>query len=284
MHKGNRTARENVSEGDVYYGNINSRQRFPYRSFSPELFDDAIFNEGTDVWAYGVTLIEMYQLGSKPYPGIDNPAELMHFLKLGKIHTKPYLCPEDMYANIIQACFSQRVDRPTFTTLAAQLHQFKLSAEGSITTETSAPENFTPQNNASNSIVEIINYSSQQPLRPGFTSQITEGRTESLPNDPIGVISQSYNQIISSPLREAQSGFRSQVSEGRTESLPNDPIGITSQPYNQSISSPLQDLNSQGSSDIIGQYSQYSYIPTKADNSDSEVPDDEITLTTTSFV
>ena len=249
MHKGNGKPNKNNPKANIeaiYYGNMNSRQRFPYLSFAPELFDDVkIFDEGTDVWAYGVTLVEMYQLGSKPYPRIDNPTELMYFLKLGKIHAKPYLCPEDMYANIIKACFSQRVDRPTFTTLAAQLNQFKLSAEGSITTETSAPEGFTSQNNASNSIIEIINYSSQQPLRPGFTSQITEARNVSLPNDPIGVISQSYNQIIASP---------------------------------------LQDLNSQGSSDIIGQYSQYLYIPTKADNSDSEVPDDEITLTTNSFV
>ena len=84
----------------------------------------------------------------------------------------------------------------------------------------------------------------------------------------------NHNQIISNPLQEVKSGFTSQVTEGRTESLPNDPIGVISQSYNQIISSPLQDLNSQGSSDIIGQYSQYLYIPTKADNSDSDVSDD----------
>jgi hypothetical protein len=139
-------------------------------------------------------------------------------------------------------------------------------------------------NSILNSIAANINYSLQQPLRPGFTSQVSEGRNESLQNDPIGVISQSYNQIISNPLQGVNTGFTSQVTEERTESLPNDPIGVTSQPYNQIISSPLQDLKSQGSSDIIGQYSQYLYIPTKADNSDSEVPDDEITLTTTSFI
>ena len=90
MHKGNGKPNKSNPEANIeaiYYGTMNSRQKFPYLSFAPELFDDAKrFDEGTDVWAYGVTLIEMYQLGSKPYPGIDNPAELMHFFKLDKIH------------------------------------------------------------------------------------------------------------------------------------------------------------------------------------------------------
>ena len=132
MHKGNRTASENGSEADVYYGIMNSQQKLPYRSFAPELFDDGkmIFDKSTDVWAYGITLIEMYRLGSMPYPTIANPQELMHFFTLGKIHAKPHLCPKDMYANIIQACFSiKKRDRPTFSMLAMQLKQIELGRE-----------------------------------------------------------------------------------------------------------------------------------------------------------
>jgi len=132
MHKGNRTASENGSEADVYYGNMNSQQKLPFRSFAPELFDDGkmIFDKSTDVWAYGIILIEMYRLGSMPYPTIANPRELMHFFTLGKIHAKPHLCPKDMYANIIQACFSiKKRDRPTFSMLAMQLKQIKLGQE-----------------------------------------------------------------------------------------------------------------------------------------------------------
>ena len=290
MHKGNRTASENGSEADVYYGNMNSQQKLPFRSFAPELFDDGkmIFDKSTDVWAYGIILIEMYRLGSMPYPTIANPRELMHFFTLGKIHAKPHLCPKDMYANIIQACFSiKKRDRPTFSMLAMQLKQIKLDIESSTTT-TFVSENFNLAEDEPNS------HRSVQPLQPGFTSKVPGNGIESLPNDS-GVISQSFNQIMSSPLQDSKSrassdiiGQYSQYLDLPAEDFSDSKVpidsGVISQSYNQIMSSPLQDSKSRDFSDSEVpidemKYTDFSGKPVNWNRMDSEVPIDEMKYT-----
>ena len=259
MHKGNRTASENGSEADVYYGNMNSQQKLPFRSFAPELFDDGkmIFDKSTDVWAYGVILIEMYRLGSMPYPTIANPRELMHFFTLGKIHAKPHLCPKDMYANIIQACFSiKKRDRPTFSMLAMQLKQIKLDIESSTTT-TFVSENFNLAEDGPNS------HRSVQPLQPGFTSKVPGNGIESLPNDS-GVISQSFNQIMSSPLQDSKSR------DFKYSEVPIDEMKYTD------FSGKPVNWNRMDSEVPIDEMKY-------TDFSDSEVPIDEMKYTTNSF-
>jgi len=48
-----------------------NQEPLPWRWMPPEALKFLQFNEKSDVWAYGVTLWEMYSLGEKPYPGLS---------------------------------------------------------------------------------------------------------------------------------------------------------------------------------------------------------------------
>ena len=107
-------------------------QDLPMRQFAPELFGEnmSTFDEKTDIWAYGLTLIELYQLGDAPYQNL-NPRQpgllqrLRIFLLSTRVHPKPLLCPDVVYDRIIVPCFSERSERPTFHQVAQELESIK---------------------------------------------------------------------------------------------------------------------------------------------------------------
>lgn len=43
--------------------------KVPAKWMAPESLIDGVFDEKTDVWAYGVTIWEIFSLGRNPYPG-----------------------------------------------------------------------------------------------------------------------------------------------------------------------------------------------------------------------
>eukprot|EP00731_Ephydatia_muelleri_P006861 Em0003g1109a len=47
-------------------------QKKPVKWMPPEMLQDGISTEKTDVWAYGVTCWEIFSLGAAPYPGVEN--------------------------------------------------------------------------------------------------------------------------------------------------------------------------------------------------------------------
>jgi len=57
---------------------------------SIEALDQKRFSSASDVWAFGVTLWEMFSLGQNPYPGMNWSIEFLDDLKTG-LRLK---CPE----------------------------------------------------------------------------------------------------------------------------------------------------------------------------------------------
>ena len=47
-------------EDSAYYTSTNSDTRLPIRWMAPEVFQSQKFGEASDVWAYGITLVEIY--------------------------------------------------------------------------------------------------------------------------------------------------------------------------------------------------------------------------------
>ena len=69
MHRSKRRSKDKrrSSGNDNYYAIVNRDTLLPTLTMAPEVFNNHKFNESTDVWAFAITLIEMYQLGDMPY-------------------------------------------------------------------------------------------------------------------------------------------------------------------------------------------------------------------------
>ncbi|CAG0888866.1 unnamed protein product [Darwinula stevensoni] len=82
------------------------------------LTQDKVYTSKSDVWAYGITLWEMFSLGKTPYPGI-NGAELVRLLQTGYRMEAPRFADHHFY-EIMRKCWDEDPsNRPTFHALSA---------------------------------------------------------------------------------------------------------------------------------------------------------------------
>ena len=140
----------------------------PLRWLAPEILFQVPrrFTEMSDSWAFGIVCIEAFQPGVSPYHNLTD-SELFELLQSGGMHSCPNFCPTKLYSEIISKCLScEAGDRMTFVDLCVHLEQGLESG----------------------SIVDSIT------TRSRFKNR----------NDPRGVISQSYDEIMSNPLQQSK--------------------------------------------------------------------------------
>lgn len=66
------------------------------------------------MWAFGVTLWEMFSYGCIPYADVGSDREVYQLVVSGERLPKPRECPEAVF-KVMQACWQKRPeDRPTF--------------------------------------------------------------------------------------------------------------------------------------------------------------------------
>ena len=65
----------------------------------PEAMETLKFTMASDVWSYGIVLIEIMQDGATPYPGIDN-AVVMQKVMGGWRHPQPAECSTGVYETL----------------------------------------------------------------------------------------------------------------------------------------------------------------------------------------
>jgi len=58
---------KNLILSDIYQ--ISSRNPLPIKWMAPESFIDFKFSSKTDVWSFGLIIIEIFNKGKNPYPG-----------------------------------------------------------------------------------------------------------------------------------------------------------------------------------------------------------------------
>lgn len=93
----------------------------PIKWMSIEAIRDRIFSVQSDVWAYGVTLWELFTLGSTPYPGVEVNKDFLTFLEDGNRMDRPKYANQEIY-NLLLECWSvEPLDRPTFSMCADKL-------------------------------------------------------------------------------------------------------------------------------------------------------------------
>jgi len=91
-------------EGDDYY-RLSSDTMLPLRWTDPAAVDDLVFSEATDVWSFGVTAIEVFSRGARPYGDLSNMA-LLQQLKEGHLHAQPVDMPASVYTDVVLMCWA----------------------------------------------------------------------------------------------------------------------------------------------------------------------------------
>lgn len=115
-------------EGDDYY-RLTSDTLLPLRWTDPVAVDEQVFSEATDVWAFGVTAIEIFTRGARPYGEWSNLMVLQK-LKEGFRLSRPATMPLSVYTRVVFSCWagsSNEQDsasvRPRFSELSTILSQ-----------------------------------------------------------------------------------------------------------------------------------------------------------------
>ena len=68
----------------------------PIKWMSPEAIQQKIFSTQSDVWAFGITMWEIFTLGNQPYPGIPLDPNFTIRLENGERMAKPKFANDDV--------------------------------------------------------------------------------------------------------------------------------------------------------------------------------------------
>jgi len=92
----------------------------PLKWMAPECISDRTYSQKTDVWAYGITLVEIYTR-EDPYPNLDSLYVATRVM-LGKLKPEvPTFVPSHVKV-IMESCFAvQPQDRPSFEMICEKL-------------------------------------------------------------------------------------------------------------------------------------------------------------------
>ncbi|XP_013404750.1 tyrosine-protein kinase receptor Tie-1-like [Lingula anatina] len=102
------------------------KSRLPTKWMALEVLQDPELNftAASDVWAYGITLWEIYSLGDLPYT-TGNKGKLIGMLESGVRPERPTECPEAIYNDMILKClYNDPSARPTFPQIKDKLYSY----------------------------------------------------------------------------------------------------------------------------------------------------------------
>lgn len=104
--------------------------KFPIKWTSPEAALYGRFTIKSDVWSYGILLVEITTYGCVPYPGMTN-RDVLEQVERGYRMAKPRICPESMFEVMLQCWNKKAEERPTFEYLFNFFDDYFISTEPS---------------------------------------------------------------------------------------------------------------------------------------------------------
>ncbi|XP_036607270.1 tyrosine-protein kinase HCK isoform X2 [Trichosurus vulpecula] len=113
-------------EDNLY--NAREGAKFPIKWTAPEAINYGSFTIKSDVWSFGILLMEIVTYGRIPYPGMSNP-EVIRSLDRGYRMPRTNNCPEELYSIMTRCWMNKPEDRPTFEYLQSVLEDFYTATE-----------------------------------------------------------------------------------------------------------------------------------------------------------
>ena len=117
---------------DIYssdYHKVQSKSLLPVRWMPPESILYGKFSTEADVWAFGVTLWEIYSYGLQPYYGYSNQ-EVIEMIRSRQLLPCPEDCPSRMYAFMVECWHEVPSRRPQFAEIHARLRHWEGMSTG----------------------------------------------------------------------------------------------------------------------------------------------------------
>lgn len=167
---------------DVYacdYYVVQSTKYLPVRWMPPEAIVYGCFAEASDVWAFGVTLWEMYSYGSRPYHDLDN-SQVLDLVRQRCLLECPEHCPPRMYSLMVECWHEMAARRPSFAELHARLQTWPVVAS------------------PAHSIVGPLTYSSPYQMHHQQQQHIMAGRAASVVSGSSGSGVNVANHLMTS--------------------------------------------------------------------------------------
>uniref|UniRef100_A0A8D2L4B0 Tyrosine-protein kinase n=1 Tax=Varanus komodoensis TaxID=61221 RepID=A0A8D2L4B0_VARKO len=103
--------------------------KFPIKWTAPEAINYGSFTIKSDVWSFGVLLMEIITYGRTPYPGMSH-MEVIRALERGYRMPCPEGCPREFYEVMMRCWEKQPENRPTFESNQSILEDFFIATEG----------------------------------------------------------------------------------------------------------------------------------------------------------
>lgn len=97
--------------------------KFPIKWTAPEAINYGKFTIKSDVWSFGVLVMELMTNGKTPYPGMTT-SELLAAVDKGWRMPCPEKCPERLYDIILKTWDPDPDRRPTFDALRSLLADY----------------------------------------------------------------------------------------------------------------------------------------------------------------
>lgn len=105
---------------------MNENHKIPCAWYPPESIREKVFSIKSDVWAFGITVWEIFSFGEQPWSNMTAAQILQKIDSENKRLSIPYMCSKEFYKTI-NLCWSKNPDeRPNFRDLKKIIKEFKI--------------------------------------------------------------------------------------------------------------------------------------------------------------
>ena len=214
-------------EASEYYTMSDSNGKLPLRWAAPETITRQRFSEKSDVWSFGVTLVECWSCAAMPYRGWMNSYVVEQVCR-GYVPPKPHDCPDAVYQHVILPSFDMyATTRPGFAELFKQMEELAPRfGEKSIyeAARTASKSSSRKPSTATSELLalhrEILGGSSMPPVAVSGAA------------DDVFSSTGSYHYVRPNPSRSVSAGCLSTVSDEGDAVLRRRQISAESNPIN----------------------------------------------------